>query len=209
MTKRRKTGRRSRLKRRGLFPRRPGAEQRPLMSLFSARMKQVGSFLRRNRVSVRGGLIFAGCILLFMFVYSRLMDAELLKPYCAFTASATGFFLSLLGMKIQVVSTMISSMDFSMGIIDICTGIVPMAILTSAVLAYPCTMREKAEGIALGIAVLFVLNLVRTVSLFLVGTYLPSVFDTVHYVVWQSLMILLAIGLWLLWMEKRVHVAPR
>jgi len=77
------------------------------------------------------------------------------------------------------------------------------------VLAYPCTMSEKGIGIALGIVVLFVLNLVRTVSLFLVGTYLPSVFDTVHYVVWQSLMILLAIGVWLFWMEKMIRVAPR
>ena len=209
MTRKRKKGGRSRPERRDLFHRKRGAEPRPPMSWFSACMKQLGLFLRRNWVSVKGGLIFAGCILLFMFAYSKLMDAELLKPYCAFIASSTGFVLSLLGIKIQVVSTMLSSMDFSMGIIDICTGIVPMAILASAVLAYPCTMSEKGIGIALGIVVLFVLNLVRTVSLFLVGTYLPSVFDTVHYVVWQSLMILLAIGVWLFWMEKMIRVAPR
>ena len=71
------------------------------------------------------------------------------------------------------------------------------------------TIRQKGEGIALGILVLYALNLVRTVSLFLVGTYFPGLFDTAHYIVWQSLMILLAIGLWLFWVEKLVYVTPR
>ena len=209
MAKKRKTGRRSRPRRRDLFRGKKGAEPRRFVSWFSARLKQTSSFLQRNRVSVRGGLIFAGCIILFMFAYSRIVDADLLKPYCSFTASATGFCLNLIGMNTQVVGTMISSIDFSMGIIDICTGLIPMAILTSAVLAYPATVRQKIEGVTLGIGVLFVINLVRTVSLFLIGTYLPSAFDTAHYIIWQSLMILLAIGIWLFWMEKMVNVTPQ
>ena len=208
MAKKRKTGREVRHSRRVSTATRR-ADQRLYVSLVSSRMNQFWLYIKRHRVSVRSALIFGGCIIVFMFVYSRVVDGALLEPYNAFTASATGFLLGLLGINIQVVGTVVSSPDFSMMIIDICTGIVPMGILISAVLAYPSTVRQKGEGIALGILVLFVLNFIRMVSLFLIGTYLPGAFDTAHYIVWQSLMILLAIGIWLFWMEKRVHVPQR
>jgi len=127
----------------------------------------------------------------------------------AFIASATGSILSLFSSNIQVVGTNILSPDFSMGIITACTGLVAMAIFTSAVLAYPSSIVKKAEGIAMGIAGLFIFNLVRMAGLFVVGSYLPDFFNSAHYIVGQSLMILLAIGLWLFWLEKRVHVTSR
>lgn len=209
MAKKRKTGKRSRPQKSIFIEKRKRANQQRRVSLVSPRVKQVGLYLKRNWVSVQGALIFSGCILLFMFIYARLVDGGLLEPYCTFIARATGFMLGPLGLNIQVIGAMVSSIDFSMGIVDVCTGIIPMVILISAVLAYPCTVRQKGEGIALGILVLFALNLVRTVSLFLVGTYLPGAFDTAHYIVWQSVMILLALGLWLFWVEKLVHVPQR
>jgi len=167
------------------------------------------TYIRRHWLVVRSVFIFTACILLFLFIYSRTAGDEQLLGFRAFIASATGSILSLFYSNIQVVGTSISSPDFSMGIITACTGLVAMAIFTAAVLAYPSSIGKKAEGIAIGMVGLFIFNLIRMVGLFVVGSHLPGLFNTAHYVVGQSLMILLAIGLWLFWMEKRVNVTSR
>lgn len=175
----------------------------------NALIKRATLYVRRHWLVVRSVLIFTACILLFLFIYSRTAGEEQLLGLRSFIASATGSILGLFYSNIQVVGTNISSPDFSMVIITACTGLVAMAIFTAAVLAYPSSIGKKAEGIAIGMVGLFIFNLVRMVGLFVVGSYLPGLFNTAHYLVGQSLMILLAIGLWLFWMEKRVHATSR
>ncbi len=104
--------------------------------------------------------------------------------------------------------TTVSSGAFSMGIIEACTGLVPMLILVSAVLAYPSSARQKLVGISLGVVALFALNLIRTSTLFAIGSHFPGFFDSAHYLVWQSLMIIAAVGVWLLWVTRMRHAVP-
>ena len=179
------------------------------MSGSNALMRRTVTYFRRHWLVVRSVFIFTACILLFLFIYSRTAGEEQLLGLRSFIASAAGAILSLFYSNIQVVGTNISSSDFSMGIITACTGLVAMAIFTAAVLAYPSSIARKAEGIVIGIVGLFIFNLIRMVGLFVVGSHLPGLFNTAHYIVGQSLMILLAIGLWLFWLEKRVHVTSR
>jgi archaeosortase B (VPXXXP-CTERM-specific) len=170
---------------------------------FSALFQRINLFLRRNWAVVKGCLIFGGCILAFMLIRSWLLDNEALAGFFDFTAAATGFFLNIFGASVEVDGSLVSSPDFSMGIVFGCTGIVAMAIYASAVLAYPCRPKQKAIGIAFGVSALFVLNLVRTVSLFFIGSHFSSgFFDTAHMLIWQPVMIAVAIVLWLFWVEK-------
>ena len=46
---------------------------------------------------------------------------------------------------------------------------------------------------------LAVLNLIRIVTLFLIGVYFRKFFHMMHIDVWQALFILLTISLWFLW----------
>lgn len=170
----------------------------------------IGPFLRRNWIIVKGCLIFAGCILAFMLIRSWLLDNEAMAPVFNFTATVTGFIANILGASTQVDGSLITSPDFSMSIVFGCTAIVPIAIYASAVIAYPCSIKQKAAGIALGIAVLYILNLVRTVSLFFIGSHFSrSFFDTAHFLIWQPIMILVAIVIWLFWVEKLVRVTTK
>jgi len=195
-----------RLKGRGT-PRKRELGSQPYVARLRALFEHIKLFLRRNWVVVKGCLIFGGCILAFMLVRSWLLDNEALTPLFDFTAAATGFFLNIFGASVEVDGSSISSPDFSMGIVFGCTGIVAMAIYASAVLAYPCTAKQKAIGIAFGVAALFVLNLVRTVSLFFIGSHFSSsFFDTAHMLIWQPVMIAVAIVLWLFWVEKLARV---
>jgi len=165
--------------------------------------------LRRHRAAVKGGLIFGGGVLAFMLIHARMVETGALAGFLTFTARATGAIVNLFGGSVQVDGTLISSPDYSISIVTECTGLIPMAIVVCAVLAYPCTWKQKAIGSALGIVALFVLNLVRTSSLFFIGSHFsPSFFNTAHFLIWQPVMIVVAIVLWLFWAEKVVRVAP-
>ena len=199
--------RRSQRKDRGRYEK--GVGPRQFLPRFNTLVKHPVMYIKLHWLVLRSLFIFAGCILLFIFLFSRTAGGEQLLGLRTFIATATGSILGLFSSNIEVIDTIISSPDFSMRIIAACTGSIAMAIFISAVLAYPSSISKKAEGIALGIVGLSFFNLVRMVGLFLVGSYLPGLFDTAHYIVGQSLMILLAIGLWLFWLEKRVHVVSR
>ena len=56
--------------------------------------------------------------------------------------------------------------------------------------------------------ILAVVNLVRIVSLFLVGVYFPKAFDWMHVEVWSAIFILLAIVLWTLWIQWAMKFRP-
>jgi archaeosortase B (VPXXXP-CTERM-specific) len=184
-------------------------QKQPLRAQFVASIEAIKLALRRHRTAVKAGLIFGGSILVFMLIYSRMVQTEALTGFLTFNARATGAILNLFGASAQVDGTLISSPDYSMRIVTECTGLVPMAIVVCAVLAYPGTAKQKAIGAALGIVGMFVLNLVRTVSLFFIGGHFSaSFFDTAHFLIWQPVMIVAAIVLWLFWVEKLVRVTP-
>ena len=164
--------------------------------------KSKSSFFSRNRSLLQSGGTFAGCILIAVFAYSRFVDSQGMNSLVEFTAKATAFILNLFGADVHASGSTISSSAFSTDIIGECTGLIPMTIFVSAVLAYPCKIKGKAIGIAMGIFGLYLLNLMRTTSLFYIGSTFPSLFETAHYLIWQSLIILAAIILWLFWAGK-------
>ncbi len=187
---------------------RSGVKQ-PYVTRLRSGVRGAGPYLKRNRAVVKACLIFAVCILFFMLAYSWLTESTLFDGIVTFTARATAFVLGLFDGEVQVLGTMVASPGFTMGIIEACTGIVPMIIFVSAVLAYPSSVRQKAIGIGLGISGIYAVNLVRTTTLFAVGAHFPGFFDTAHYLVWQSLMILAAVVFWLLWVMRLAHVAQK
>ena len=60
-------------------------------------------------------------------------------------------------------------------------------------------LKEKLYGMFVGFIALSVINFVRTVSLYFVAAHQPQWFDNAHLILWQSLMVVLTIGLWFLW----------
>jgi len=191
---------------RGSLRRRKKA-QRSYAVRIRAALLSIGPYFRRNWAVVRACLIFAACMLVFLLIYSKLTNSSVFEAFRSFTAKATAFTLNLFGGDVNVDGTMLSSPDFSMGIIAACTGIVPIVIFMAATLAYPATFRRKAIGIAFGVLGIYAVNLIRTTTLFVVGTHSPGFFDTAHYLVWQSLMIIIAVLFWLLWVSRLTNAA--
>ncbi|QJR10832.1 hypothetical protein DSM104443_01902 [Usitatibacter rugosus] len=82
-----------------------------------------------------------------------------------------------------------------------CNGVEAMLVLLAGILAYPAPWRSKAIGIAIGVVAIQALNLVRIVSLFYLGQWDAQWFVWAHLYVWQALIMLDALIVWLLWMR--------
>ncbi len=142
-------------------------------------------------------------------VYYGFLGSSLVGHVAAWTASWTSHALNLLGGSTTVSGTVLWSDDFAVNIVAECTAVGPLVLYLGAVLAYPAPLRAKTLGAILGLVVLTAVNLVRIMSLFWLGTSYPQYLNVVHLLVWQTAIILLAIVLWLLWVEKVVGARNR
>lgn len=84
-----------------------------------------------------------------------------------------------------------------------CTGYFVFWFYLGAVLAFPATWASRALAVVAGGAFLFVLNVVRIMSLYPVKLHWPEYFDEVHLVVWQSAVVLLVGLFWYAWASTR------
>jgi exosortase H (IPTLxxWG-CTERM-specific) len=82
-----------------------------------------------------------------------------------------------------------------------CLGLVPLALLATGIVAYPASRRRKLWGLAVGLPALAALNLLRLVQLFITGVRWPGAFDLDHDVVWQVIVVLATLGIWLAWLR--------
>jgi len=149
------------------------------------------------------------CILFSVFLggFTVLLDMDFLQlyvvaPHLRQVAFCSGTTIQLLGTSCTISETSILSSRFSVNVVQGCDSIYPTAMLWAALLAYPSTWRSKMIGIIGGASILFAVNIIRIVTMFYIGMYIPSLFDMVHIYAWQALFILLTLAVWLLWAAK-------
>jgi exosortase H (IPTLxxWG-CTERM-specific) len=91
---------------------------------------------------------------------------------------------------------------FRVSIENDCNGAWAHLILLASVLAYPAPVRAKLVGLLVMQPLLFAINILRIVSLFVIGFYQLSLFRAAHVYVWQFLIIGCALALFLAWAER-------
>jgi len=119
--------------------------------------------------------------------------------------------LRLLGQPTTVTGSVVQSGRFGITVVTACTGLFVTTLFVVAVLLFPASWVAKSIGAAVGVIGIAVVNVVRLVSLYFVGVYWPQFFDLAHQLVWQSLLIVIAVSLWLVWAGRttgRKRVAP-
>jgi exosortase H (IPTLxxWG-CTERM-specific) len=94
-----------------------------------------------------------------------------------------------------------TSNGFAVSIEAGCNGIEAALILVSAMLAFPAPWKHRAVGILAGLAAVQVLNVVRVVSLFYLGQWSLDAFEWAHLYLWQALIMLDVLVVWLLWIR--------
>jgi exosortase/archaeosortase family protein len=116
------------------------------------------------------------------------------------TAAGTAWTLRLFGVhaRSQGITMTASSLCY-FEIIGECTAYYPCAIFFAAVTAFPARIVRKLLGLLLGLPAILLINQLRLASLCYIAYLWPDLYDALHMVVWQALMIVVTVLLWLLW----------
>jgi exosortase H (IPTLxxWG-CTERM-specific) len=121
------------------------------------------------------------------------------KPYCDWLARVSGGLLTLLGVEATTAGNVIDAEGLRLSIVRSCDALLAMAILAAALVAFPSAWRAKAIGLAVGLPLLFLVNLFRIVALALLGLQSSRLFEIVHVYVFQVFLIAATVGYFVGW----------
>lgn len=150
--------------------------------------------------------------LVFLAIQAVLFTAELtppvqagfVQPFTAGLAVVSGGLIDLFGREITVTGVIIRDVatQFAVEIAAGCNGVEAMIVLVAGILAFPAPWPYRFVGIAAGIVAIQALNLLRIISLFYLGMWNTTAFEWAHLYIWQALIMLDALVVWLIWIRK-------
>jgi len=158
-------------------------------------------FFKKNRDIIYSGIIFfiLSCGSIIGLSTQRMLGGPV-KSFTATLASVAGTLLKLWDSTVIVTGTLVQSARFQIEIVSGCNGVYVTTLLVAAIIATPASWRRKLPGILVGATVVYVFNLVRLVSLFIIGTYTSmEVFDFFHVYIWQTLVVFIALAFFMGW----------
>jgi exosortase H (IPTLxxWG-CTERM-specific) len=179
------------------------ARKTPVSTRTPAQAPDAVPFWQRNRRELTFLILFV--LILggsFTLISLNWVNDHVVEPFTAGVARASGVALDLLGQNVSMDGTIIRSPRFAVNIRNGCNGVEAMLIFLAAVLAFPASWKARLAGLALGFVAIQAVNLVRVVALFLTGAYFPKLFDTSHTVIWQTVVILFGVLLWIFWANR-------
>ena len=156
---------------------------------------------------------------LFVALLAALFAIEMLQPvqrhvvlpWTALLADASGWLMRLFDDEVAVSGKVIASTvkPFGVSIEPGCNGVEAMIVLLAAIMAFPSSFKAKLWGLGLGFLAVQSVNLLRIVSLFFLGQWNFKVFEFAHLYMWQALIMLDVLVVWLLWMRYVAKHDPK
>lgn len=150
----------------------------------------------QRRFLIRFGVAL---VVLYLLVAIKPSNDHVVVPFTEGIVAVTAALLRALGEPVVKAGTVLRAASFAVDVKNGCNGLEAVIILAAAVVAFPATLRQRLIGVAAGFIVIQVLNLVRVVSLFWLGVHRPAIFELFHAAVWQTALILVAVGLFVFW----------
>lgn len=137
------------------------------------------------------------------------VQAHLVQPWTEGLAAASGRVAAMFDSGVTSSGAVIldRASGFGVQIVAGCNGVEAMFVLAAAILAYGASWKVRLVGLAAGFVAIQSLNLVRVVSLFYLGRWNFAVFEFAHLYLWQALIMLDVVVVWLLWL-RWVNRAP-
>ena len=133
----------------------------------------------------------------------------IVSPFTSFIALISSKIMNIWGAGSYVVGKQLVANVGRIDIADGCNGIYATAVLISGVIAYPAKLKYKLWGIALGFTAIFIVNLIRVISLFYMSIYFPNIFEEAHVYIWQPIVMIWAIYVWYIWWKKIESIKAR
>jgi exosortase H (IPTLxxWG-CTERM-specific) len=152
------------------------------------------------------GAGFVGLIALFSAITMMPFFQGFVASYLQLDARLASKVLNWMGQQTQHTGDTIVSSRFAVTVLSECSANEFVIFLWAGLLAFPATMRRKIVGLVLGTLGIFFVNLVRVVTLFLIGAHRPRFFATVHEQLWPGLFIIvvvLFVAGWASWATRK------
>ncbi len=150
-------------------------------------------------------------LVLFVLLQAVLFGAELtpwaqqyfVLPWTGALARISTWLVTLFDPSVVAVGKVMRSTasGFAVSIEAGCNGVEATIVLLAAMLAFPASWQHKLAGLALGIVAVQGLNVVRVISLFYLGQWNYALFEFAHLYVWQALIMLDVLIVWLVWVR--------
>jgi exosortase family protein XrtM len=131
-------------------------------------------------------IVFAFSILafnsLFHVLYSAISEATLRSIYLDRVASICAALINLLTphTPVRVYQNTLISAKANLEVAGSCSGANLLFLLSAAILAFSAPFKRKIQGLILSFVLVFVINLLRILSLYFVMTYQPHWFAALH-----------------------------
>jgi len=132
----------------------------------------------------------------------RPVDEAVVVPFTAAIARVSGALLGALGEPVRMAGTEIHSSAFAVRIENGCNGLETVLLFAAAVMAFPAPWKWRVFGLAAGFAAIELVNLIRVASLVWIGGHRPALFSASHTLLWQSLVVLFGVALFLAWAAR-------
>jgi len=150
-------------------------------------------------------------LILFMVILTTLFTVEMLAPvqqavvlpWTGLLADLSGWLMQLFDNEVAVNGKIIRSTTSSFGVSiePGCNGVEAMIVLLAAIIAFPAPLLYKLKGLLAGFVAIQALNLARIISLFYLGLWNATLFEWAHLYIWQALIMLDALIVFLVWVR--------
>lgn len=154
---------------------------------------------------LRFSILFVVLLLgLFTIEVLQPVQQHVILPFTAGIAKVSVFIIELFDSGVVSSGKVIQDIQsgFAVSIEPGCNGVEALIILFAALFAFPASLKHKMIGFVIGFFAIQGLNLVRIISLFYLGQWNMDWFEWFHLYLWQALIILDALVVWLIWLRK-------
>ena len=152
-------------------------------------------------------------LLVGLFTLEILQPVErlVILPFTSLVADVSVWLITLFDDNVIAVANVIrdKASGFGVRIERGCNGVEALIILFAAIFAFPAPLKNKLIGFAVGFVAIQGLNLVRIISLFYLGQWNQVAFEWFHLYLWQALIILDALVVWLVWLRTLPQAKAR
>ncbi|MER2603151.1 MAG: exosortase H [Candidatus Competibacter phosphatis] len=150
-------------------------------------------------------LITFATILLVLFTVELLEPVQIwiIQPFTAVVAQVSAVVLQAFDSTVRAHGIVLSNVETgaAVSIQPGCNGVEAMIVVLAAIAATPASWKQKLIGLGLGFSAIQTLSGIRIVSLFYLLQWNPVWFEWAHLYLWQALIMLDGLIVYLLWVR--------
>lgn len=156
-----------------------------------------------NHPALRLLLFITLLVVLFAAELTAPVQAAFVQPFTALIAEVSAWLVQSFDSTVIAQGIVLRNAETgaAVAIQPGCNGVEAMIALTAAILAFPSPWRHKLAGLLAGFLAIQALNLVRIISLFYLLQWNQTWFEWAHLYLWQALIILDAMIVFILWLR--------